>query len=164
MYYVRLAVLPTGALAIVASFYLMREKGGIGPKRTLQLGTLCLFLSLLVACLAQWHERLLVVALMLGSGSGLGVLPILRLLSAQVAANQQAAANATVLAVANGCRALGLALHAKVFQEAAMHGVLNATFALGSVAAGLALVVGLLLAPPDDAWRLEAGRVARRSE
>ena len=161
MYYVRLVTLPSGCVAILASLLLMRDHSGIGPRRTLQLGLLSLFLALLTMCFAQWHTHLLLLALMLGSGASLGVLPVLRLLSAQVATDQQAAANAAVLAVANGCRALGLALHAKVFQEAAMRGILNAPFALGALAAGLALLVGVLLAPPAEAWRVGAARSPR---
>ena len=89
-------------------------------------------------------------------GAGLGVLPALRLLSTQVAHDQQAAATATVLAVAHGARAFGLALHAYVFEEATAHGTLNATFVLGLVAAFVALLVAVAIPPSPTAWRLSS--------
>ena len=81
--------------------------------------------------------------------------PCLDVASAEVAPDNQAAATATVLAVANGSRALGLALHAYVFEEAAAHGVLNAPAVLGAVFAAVALAIAFAMPPPPTAWRLQ---------
>ena len=156
MYYVRLATLPSCGLAVVSSIFLMRDSSIVGPLRTLQLGLVLLLLSLFVMCFAQWHTSLLLLGLMLCAGVTLGLLPALKLLAAQVAHDQQAAATATILAVANGSRAIGLAMHAYVFEEAAAHGVLNATFVLGMAAATIALLVAVIMPPPAEAWKLRA--------
>ena len=159
MYYARLLALPSTGAFLLASIVLMRESGSlfaIGPLRTMQLSLVLLLLSLLLMCFAQWHTYLLLLALVLCGGAGLGVLPALRLLSTQVAHDQQAAATATVLAVAHGARAFGLALHAYVFEEATAHGTLNATFVLGLVAAFVALLVAVAIPPSPTAWRLSS--------
>ena len=150
MYYVRLASWPASGLAILLSLPLLRL---VGPRRTLQLGVLSLCLALPVACLAQWHSHLLFLALVLAGGVALGVLPALRLVATQVPPAQQAAATATVLAVGHGAKAVGLAMHAYLFEAAAARGLLYAPFALGACFAWLALAVAVLFPPPDDAWR-----------
>ena len=119
----------------------------------MQLGVACLAASLLLLCFAQWHVRLLFLALVLAGGFGFGLLPVLRLLATQVAPAQQAAATATVLAVGHGAKAIGLAVHAYVFAEAAAHGLLYAPFALGAVASLVALVLAVACPPPEEAWR-----------
>ena len=165
MYYARLSALPAAALSVLASYYLMREPPrGLGPLRTLQLGALLVLVANLVGGLAQWHPALLLLALALCAGAGLGLLPVLRLLSAQVGADQQAGGNAVVLAVATGARACGLALHAVVFKEAAAHGVLNATFVVGAACATAALLIAVALPPPPEAWRVGGGARAASAE
>ena len=49
-------------------------------------------------------------------------------------------------------RALSLALHAHLFEEAAAHGVLYATYSLGALGAAVALFVSLTLSPADGHW------------
>jgi hypothetical protein len=151
MYYVRLATMPAGGVAVLASIWLMRV---IGPLRTMQLAVALPFASLLLMCFAQWHTHLLFGSLVLAGGAGLAVLPVLRLLATQVAPDKQAAGTATILAVAHGSRAVGLSLHAFVFDEAAARGVLYAPFAFGALALAFALFIALVIPPPDHAWRL----------
>ena len=151
MYYARLAILPSAGLAVAASLPLSRT---LGPKRTLQLGLASLWCAMSLMCFAQWHPSLLVASLVLAGGLALGLLPALRLLTTRVQPSQQAAATAAVLAVGTASRAVGLALHAFIFQSAVAVGMLYAPFALGAFSLALALAVAVVCAPPPDVWLL----------
>ena len=155
IYYVRLVALGACVAAVAASLPLLRL---FGPLITLQMGLLALLLSLLLLCLAQWHVALLYAALGLAGTSALGVLPALRLLATQLPAGQQAAASASVLAVAHGSKALALAAHAYLFEEASARGILYGPPLLGALAAAVALVISAACAPTDGS----RGRRGRR--
>lgn len=151
MYYVRFATLPAAGLAASLSLCLIRR---IEALRTLQLGIACLFFSLVAMCFAQWHVGLLYLALLLAGGSTLTLLPILRLVGAQAGPTQQASVAAALLAVAHASQAIGLLTHAFLFERAAAVGILFAPFALGAVAAAMALAIALCCAPSKHAWQL----------
>ena len=77
--YVGLGAIFVGA--VLGSTWLVSR---IGALRTLQIGILCLAAALGTMCFAQWHAWLLYGALLLASGAGLTVLPVLRVLITQV--------------------------------------------------------------------------------
>ena len=81
IYYVRMEFLPAFVGAVLGSTWLVSR---IGALRTLQIGILCLAAALGTMCFAQWHAWLLYGALLLASGAGLTVLPVLRVLITQV--------------------------------------------------------------------------------
>lgn len=149
MYYVRLATAPVAGAALGLSLRLMKS---LGPLRTFQMGLCSLCAGLGTMCFAQWHTRLLLVALSCAGGVSLCLLPALRLLATQIAPNQQAAATATILSVATAANALGLGVHAYLFAEAAAHGLLYAPFAVGTIFALIALLSAVACPPPEEAW------------
>lgn len=149
MYYARLAALPSAALSLVGSSWMLRN---LGARGTLQFALACLSAALVIMCFAQWHVMLLYLSLAFAGGFALVVFPILRLLSAQAEPSQQAGATAAIISVAHGAKAVGIALQSYLFENGAMRGLLFAPYALGSVGAIGALLVALTCSPPEHAF------------
>ena len=151
MYYLRLATVPASLVGLFAAIHLQRAYGALP---TMQLGVCGLGATNLLLCAAAAHTWLLLGALVLAGSACLVLLPALRILSAQSAAAQAGTA-ATLLAVAHGSRAVGLALHAYVFERASARRVLYAQFALGAALEGIALLI--TFAVPPTAWAAQGG-------